>query len=216
MLTINNVSFNGKFRYLGATPCSIEIAPLFEIGENNVAKELVEFSKNSKFLNKLKKDRDVFLHYHEEVITQNNSTKNKGFLAKLFSSNKTEKLSPTKIEKDHLSIVFENKKTDNLKETELCEINITLPRDKNSSENFDRFELILENHSDINKLREKADKLFPDNSHKLTLLPYNKNFGWCEFWTGEKSSLDTFNRLQIAIYTQFIDTSKKIIQKLKT
>lgn len=212
MLTVNNISFKGNFRYMGATIQSLDYAQAFEVGKNNVSKELVEFSQKSAFLNKLKEDKDVFLHHHKEILPAD-TTKEKGFFARMFSLNKTKNSHSVKVGNDHLSIVFINKKSNNVKETELCEIKIALPIKKGTPSSLDRFERILENNSDINKLRENANKLFPNSSHKLTLLPNNENHGWCEFWTGEKTSSETLDRLHLVLLKNIHHISEQRIEK---
>ncbi len=216
MIKIDNINFQGNIRYMGANIYSLDYAPLYEIGKDKISKELIEFANHSAFINKLKEDKDVFIHHHQEIFKNNKEPEpqKKGFFAKLFSTKKAEKPSPANTGKDHLSIIFENKKADNIKDTELCEINITLPINKNKQKNFDRFESILDNYSSIEDLRKEADKLFPDNSHKVTLLPYNKTLGWCEFWTGEKTALDTLKRLDIAILSEYKDSAKKMLKDI--
>ena len=213
MIKVDNISFNGRFRYMAGAIHSLDYVPAFEFGKDNIPKELMKFSENSKFLNKLKEDRDVFIHHHKEIFNEEPDFEKKGFFAKLFSYKKAEPSSSSaKIGKDHLSIIFENQKAENINDSELCEIHISLPINKNTSENLDRFEYVLDNISDIKSIRKEADKLCPDTSHKLTLLPYNSNCGWCEFWKGEKNPLDTFKRLNLAAMSEL---KNKLEQKLK-
>ena len=146
VITVDNINFKGKFRYMGATIQSLDYASAFEVGKNKVSKELVDFSNKSAFLNKLKEDRDVFLYHHREIKTKKEQKK-KGFWERLFFSKKEKPDNNARIGNEHLTIVFEN--TDNIKENELCEINITLPINKKTPSNLDRFDRILNNYFNI-------------------------------------------------------------------
>lgn len=211
MLKVDNINFKGNFRYMGATIQSLDYISAFELAKNNVSKELLDFSNKSSFLNKLKENKDVFLHHHKEMNIQK-EPKKKSFFEKLFLCKKENSENRARIGNEHITIVFKN--TDNAKETELCEISITLPINKGTPSNLDRFGRILDNYINIKELKEKANQLFPDNSHKLTLLPNNENHGWCEFWTGEKTAFDTLDRLHIAMLQQVRDITLQNFHKL--
>jgi len=194
MLPINNISFYGRFRYLGSIPGTIDELPFFEVGKNNVSKQLVEFSEKSAFLNRLKLDKDVMLCHYRDLKKPEEQEKKQGFLSGLFSKKRLEKIQSPRLGNDYLTVMFANNKPDNPRDTELCAIQISLPINKDTPDNLDRFENVLRKISDINILRVAADRLFPNSSHKVAPLP-NADHGYCEFWTGKRTAGATLDKL---------------------
>ena len=189
---INNVSFDGRFRYVAVTPGTPY--EIFELGKNHVSRQLVDFSEKSSFLNKLKEDRDVFLFHHREINKTDSEQEKMGIFSKLFSNAKS-KTESARIGDDFVSITFENKKAENPKDIEYCTIHLMQPVNKGTPDNLDRFERILENNSNIDAMRVIANKLFPNDTHKLTKLPNNSDFGYCEFWTEKRTASDALDKL---------------------
>lgn len=215
MLAVDNINFNGKFRYLSAVPANIEETKFFDVGEKRVSKLLVDFSKKSKILNKLKEDKDVMLFHFRHI--NKHKPERKGLFSRFFSADKNKPETETeKMGNDYLSIIFANNKPKNPKDTEYCALRITLPINKNSLDNLDRFEKVLKNNSDINVLKAVANRLFPKDTHKVTPF-FNPEHGFCEFWTGKRSLNSTLDKLllisKIRIKSIYEQVNKNIINK---
>lgn len=140
-MKIDNVAFNGQIWHIACPPHSMNEAKDFSQIPVKVSAELKDFINNSKFFNKLKEDKDVYVFHHN-----------------------TDDL-------EILSLFFENEKNINKSNGEVCQISMTLPRNRKSSNNFKIFENILENNSNIKALKKTADTLFPNDKHKLVKLP---------------------------------------------
>ena len=217
MLSVNNVSFYGNFRYLASIPGTIDEIPFFEVGKDRVSKQLVEFAEKSTILNRLKDDKDVMLCHYRNLLPVGEPVKEKHSLfSGLFSGEKIKDIQNPRIGNDYLTVIFANNRPAERKDIELCAIQMSLPINKGTPDNLDRFERILRENSDINKLRYAANSLFPNSPHKVAPLP-NSGHGYCEFWTGKRSAGATLDKLfriskaQIeSIYNKF---NENIIKK---
>lgn len=195
MLSVNNISFHGTFRYLGAIPATIDEIPFFEIGKKHASKKLVEFAEKSAILNRLKDDKDVMLCHYRNLLTEEKTVQNNNSLfSKLLSRKKLNDIRSPRLGDDYVTVIFANNRPADHKDIELCAIQMSLPINKNTPDNLDRFEKILRENSDINMLRAAANRLFPNSHHKVAPLP-NSGHGYCEFWTGKRSAGATLDKL---------------------
>ena len=150
---------------------------------------------NYAILNRLKDDKDVMLCHYRNFLPKKEPVEQKqGLFSKLFSKKKLEEVQSPRLGDDYLTVIFANNKPAERKDIELCAIQMSLPINKDTPDNLDRFEKILRENSDINKLRYAANSLFPHSSHKVAPLP-NSGHGYCEFWTGKRTAGATLDKL---------------------
>lgn len=210
----NNTNFDGRLRYIAALPGTIEELPFFEIDAARVSKELLDFSQKSAFLNKMKEDKDVFISHCRDLSSPSKSIANEGLFSKLFSATnqKTNTESP-RIGNDHVRVMFQTNNPAKKEDTEFCVLHVTLPVNKGTPNNLDRFEKIMENNSDFDAMKVAANHLFPNDKHKVVPLP-KSDFGYCEFWTGKRSSFDTLNKLYLISKAQVKNIYNKINENI--